>query len=455
MKSTIKLLSALSFLLVGVLLNSCSSGSIMDNPELYKEQVQGWIDRTLKDPHDFEALKNLSVYYTQAHENDKARYYLGEALDVKPDDPVILFYKGLNLEFYNEPDKALDYYARYKDVPQDSPFREMLEGRYLWIKRQQNYSDVKSLIANEKDLTFKNVSDSTMAVFPLIYHGINSNYVPLSRGFSEMISIDLAKLKEIKVLERVRIQAVLDELKLSQSAVVDQSTAPRVGKILRAGTIVSGDYDVTDNGDFKIDLGSWEVETSVRKSWVNKTGSLSDLFTLQKEVVFEFLKANGFDLTQQEKEKIAYIPTQNLDAFLAYSKGLLQEDAGNFQQADGFFKQAVDLDPHFNDANSKLQSSQSLGKSGGDKENLVTTLRNTQPVVQNEMINLSASRMESLGNNITSNFVQGVDNRNPAQEFQDTKEANANPLPPPPSPPSPPSPLTPPLPPPPPPPSGK
>jgi hypothetical protein len=271
----------------------------MDNPELYRAQVQGWIDRTLKDPQDFEALKNLSVYYTQAHDNDKARYYIGEALDVKPDDPEILFYKGLNLEFYNETDKALSYYSKYKDVSEDSPFREMMEGRYLWIKRQQNYSDIKSLIKNEDDLTFKNVSDSTMAVFPLIYQGIDTKYVPLSRGFSEMVSIDLAKLKEIKVLERVRIQAVLDELKLSQSAVVDQSTAPRVGKILKAGTIVSGDYDVTGNGDFKIDLGSWNVETSLRKSWVNKTGS-----HFKRKLSFPFSKRMVLILHSRKKSKL-------------------------------------------------------------------------------------------------------------------------------------------------------
>jgi tetratricopeptide (TPR) repeat protein len=407
----------------------------MDNPEMYKNQVRGWIDRTVANPKDFEALKNLSVYYMQTHDNDKARYYLGEALDINPDDPELIFYKGLNLEFYKEPEKAITYYSRYKDVPETSPFKEMLEGRYLWIKRQQNYSDVKSLISNEKELSFQGVSDSTMAVFPLIYQGTNKEYAPLSRGFSEMVSIDLAKLKEIRVLERVRIQAVLDELKFSQSAAVDQSTAPRLGKILRAGTIVSGDYDVSNNGDFKIDLGSWEVETSVRKSWVNKSGSLKDFFTLQKEVVFAFLKANGFELTQEEKEKIAYIPTQNLEAFLAYSRGLMQEDAGNFRQAEGYFNQAIGLDPHFNAAESKFESSQSLGKSGGTKENLVTTLRNTLPVVKNELINLSASRMEQLGNNIISNFVQGVDTRNPAQEASERVELNQS-LPEPPPPPS-------------------
>lgn len=415
-------------------LNSCSSGSLMDNPEMYKHQVQGWIDRTLTDPKDFEALKNLSVYYMQTHDNDKARYYLGEAMDINPGDPELIFYKGLNLEFYNEQGKAASYYAKYKDVPQDSPFREMLEGRYLWIKRQENFSDVQQLIQNEKDLTFQNVSDSTIAVFPLIYTGTNKDYAPLSRGFSEMVSIDLAKLKTITVLERVRIQAVLDELKLSQSGVVDQSTAPRVGKILKAGTIVSGDYDVTNDGDFKIDLGSWAVQTSQRKSWVNKTGSIKDFFVLQKQVVFDLLEKNGFQLTQEEKENIAYIPTQNLESFLAYSKGLVQEDAGNFQQAGQFFNQASQLDPNFRDAGSKLQSSQSVGKSGGTKENLVTTLRKTVPVVKNEMINLAASRLENLGSSILSNFVQGVDSRNPAQELSEKGLTEELPSPPPPPP---------------------
>ncbi len=413
-------------------LNSCSSGSLMDNPEMYKKQVQGWIDRTLVDSKDFEALKNLSVYYMQTHDNDKARYYLGEAMDINSDDPELIFYKGLNLEFYNEQGKAASYYAKYKDVPEDSPFREMLEGRYLWIKRQENFSDVKLLIQNEKDLTFQNVSDSTIAVFPLIYTGTNKDYAPLSRGFSEMVSIDLAKLKTITVLERVRIQAVLDELKLSQSGVVDQSTAPRVGKILKAGTIVSGDYDVSNNGDFKIDLGSWAVQTSQRKSWVNKTGSIKDFFVLQKQVVFDFLEQNGFQLTQEEKENIAYIPTQNLESFLAYSKGLLQEDAGNFQQAGQFFNQASQLDPNFRDAGSKMQSSQSIGKTGGTKENLVTTLRKTVPVVKNEMINLAASRLENLGSSILSNFVQGIDSRNPAQELSEKGLTEELPSPPPP-----------------------
>ena len=212
-----------------------------------------------------------------------------------------------------------------------------MEGRYLWLKRKQAFSDVDSLVKNEKSLSMSSVSDSTLAVFPLIYKGINKDYFPLSRGFSEMVSIDLAKVKGLTVLERIRIQAVLDELKFSQSLIVDQATAPRAGKLLKAGTIVSGDYDISDDKEFKINLGSWNVRTSERKSWVSETGNLQDLFTIQKEIVFAFLQKNGIELTQNEKESIAYIPTQNLQAFLSFSKGLLQEDAGNFNEAASFF----------------------------------------------------------------------------------------------------------------------
>lgn len=118
----------------------------MDNPEMYRDQVLGWINRTLENPHDLEALKKLSAYYVQTHDKEKANYYLGKALEEKPDDPELIFYKGLNLEFYEEQEKALEYYLRFRDVSEDSPYKELLEGRYHWLKRQNDYADVKSII---------------------------------------------------------------------------------------------------------------------------------------------------------------------------------------------------------------------------------------------------------------------------------------------------------------------
>jgi len=229
------------------------------------------------------------------------------------------------------------------------------------------------------------------------------------------------------------MQAVLDEIKFSQSSFVDQSTAPRAGKLLRARTIISGDYDITENEEFKINLGSWDSQTSEQKAWVNKSGKLNDLFILQKEVVFAFLEKNGIELTQEEKESIAYIPTQNLQAFLSYSRGLLQEDAGNFKGAETFYQNAIQTDPNFNAAKNKLVVSQSIGKSSGKKEDLVVVLSKEDPVIKGGSVNIVSSREHSLRNNISSNFVQGIDSRSPAQDQSNNTPANlVLPAPPPP-----------------------
>ncbi len=435
LKTLFGISALLTIFSAAIIFYSCSSGSIMDNPDLYKGQVQGWEERVKKNPDDSTALKNLSVFYIQTHQNKKAEPYINKAYRLNPNDPELILYKGLNLENMHEDKNALNYYKRYTEVSENSPFRNLIEGRYFWIKKQLAYADIDSLAKNEQNISTASLSDSTMAVFPLIYEGTDQKYFPLSRGFAEMVSIDLAKVSQLTILERIRIQAVLNELKFGQSAMVDPATAPRMGKLLGAGTIVSGDYDVTDNGDFKIDLGSWDVKTSERKSWVNQDGDLKDFFTLQKEIVFAFLQKNGIELTQAEKEAIAYIPTQNLQSFLAYSKGLMQEDAGNYGEAESYFKQAVNLDPNFKAAGTQLQSSQALSKAGGSEVKVVNTLKDDFPAIHGPETSLVGDRIENLGTNVLSGFVNGDYNRNPAQD-QRTPVASAKPLPPPPPPPS-------------------
>ncbi len=405
----------------------------MDYPELYREQVLDWENRVRENPSDFEALRNLGMYYSQIKEYLIARDHIDKAIAIRPDDPATILYKGINLEHFGKTNEAIEYYKKYVDVPESSPYREVMEGRFLWVKRQKDYADVKLMIQQEEQFSTADISPNTMAVFPLIYQGINPNYVPLSRGFSEMVSIDLAKIPRLTILERIRIQALLDELKFAQSGYVDESTAPRSGRILRAGTIVSGDYDVTDQGNFKINLGSWDTQTTERKSWVNKTGKLEDFFILQKEVVFAFLENNGIDLTLQEKESIASIPTQNLESFLAYSKGLLLEDAGKFNEASLEYQRAAQLDPQFSIAGDKVKATNMISKTGGSTDDIVSVLRVEDAVVTNEQINVVENRTQNTSANMNSSFTQGIDSRSPAEESNVT--IISTPLPPPPPPP--------------------
>jgi tetratricopeptide (TPR) repeat protein len=73
---------------------SCA-GSIMDYPELYREQVWGWENKLLTEPDNPDALKNLGIYYSQKKEHDQALLYIDRALKIDSKDPALNFYKGL------------------------------------------------------------------------------------------------------------------------------------------------------------------------------------------------------------------------------------------------------------------------------------------------------------------------------------------------------------------------
>jgi hypothetical protein len=95
----------------------------------------------------------------------------------------------------------------------------------------------------------------------------------------------------------------------------------------------------------------------------------------------------------------------------------LQEDAGNFKEAETFYNNAVQIDPNFRAAENKLETSQAIGKTGGNKEIVITSLSATDPIIKEQaIINIVSSRQQNLGNNISSNFIQGIDSRNPAQD---------------------------------------
>src|SRR5207244_643443 len=74
---------------------------------------------------------------------------------------------------------------------------------------------------------------------PLVIAG-DSGVQPLSRGLAELIATDLAYIRTLRLLERLQIGMLLDELKLGRSDRVDPATAARVGRLLRAERLVQG-----------------------------------------------------------------------------------------------------------------------------------------------------------------------------------------------------------------------
>jgi TolB-like protein len=222
--------------------------------------------------------------------------------------------------------------------------------------RTQATQTAKLALARESALTALAPEPSTIAVLPVTIAG-DSSLQPLSRGLAELLTTDLALVRSLRLLERVQIGALLDELKIGQSGRADPSTAARVGRMLRAERMVQGVASVAPNGPVRMSATVVRGDGTVR-SGAQANGTFKQLLDLEKQLVFGLATELGIQLTQAERQRILRQGPKNLAAFLAYSEGLEAMDRGDYRAAATAFAAAVRADPSFQAAQQQRQAAE-------------------------------------------------------------------------------------------------
>lgn len=84
----------------------------------------------------------------------------------------------------------------------------------------------------------------------------------------------------------------------------------------------------------------------------------ADLFVLQDDVIDHIISAMAVQLTTLEKEQLARIPTDNLEAYDNYlraeQEGFYFSDVETYRRALSYYQQAIKLDPNFADAHAGI-----------------------------------------------------------------------------------------------------
>ena len=415
-------------LVVGV--GGCGGPSVtMDqDSDAFEEQEDRLQERLSDHPDDGEALRDLGSIYLRTDRPSQAYDALKKAFSQRPNDPKVLFYLGLASEQVGRREGALKLFGRFDEVPEESKYHSLMEGRYEWLARKQAQRQAREMIAQEQAQPADvrtDVSSEVVAVVPMQYQGSEEQYAPLGRGLAEMFTTDLANVGRLQVVERVRLQAILDELKLGQSEYVDQSTAPRVGRLLGAGRLVGGSYLVTDDEEVRLQVTLANVGTGERIPQLdNQRARLSNLFDLQTKVTFSIVDHLGVELTPQERAAIQEVPTQSIQAFLAYSRGLMEEDRGNYGTAAQYYQQAQQIDPNFEAAAQRREKARSVEAGGGSQRDALANAEegnsgeNTAP---SESINLVNQRLRNMG--VIPAGGPGDDERDVAQEAETAEES--------------------------------
>lgn len=196
----------------------------------------------------------------------------------------------------------------------------------------------------------------TIAVLDFMNRSVDDKekFDPLEKGFAELLINHLNGATNLKVIERERIQWILDEIGLeNEPGKFDMGSAVRVGKQLGVHTVLLGSF-IKVKGDLKLLARLVKVETSEILATEEATGDADDFFELAEKLSVKV--ATDINVKLAHSEAAAKTETKSLDAMLSYSEGLVSIEKGNYKEAYGKFMQALTYDPAYNKARQKAET---------------------------------------------------------------------------------------------------
>lgn len=172
----------------------------------------------------------------------------------------------------------------------------------------------------------------------------------LKKGLADMLISDFAGVPSVRLVERERLAAVLDELRLKR---VDPKSALKVGKVLAAHFILTGTYQVA-GGKMRIDARVIEVATGAVAATTRVESAKEDFFAMEKDLVEALVKAISLPLTVAERDRLRQSQTESFSAFEQFSKALDAMDLRQPDRARALFEQAIAADPAFQRAHDEF-----------------------------------------------------------------------------------------------------
>jgi len=300
-----------------------------------------------KQPDSLDARSGLGLGYLKTGRLDGAIEEFKAVLAVNPEHPQAVLYLGMAYLKQNRFREAVKVWRSYKG--------KMLPLVQKAIKRQMtlllmkvNQRSAEKAMQKEKQLqeagAVAKIEPNVVAVCYYQDFSPDKSMRAFQKGLAAMMITTFSKIKSIRVVERLRLQALLEEMALGMTGIVDQKTAPRVGRLVGAGRMVTG----------SLSLGSIEATTNL-----TLTGSglvegsqgifveRENFFDLPGQIVTAVAEIGQLKLSAAEKQAIGVPLTTSVDAVIALGLGLEALDAGNYLEAQQQFQVALSIDPNF------------------------------------------------------------------------------------------------------------
>ena len=176
---------------------------------------------------------------------------------------------------------------------------------------------------------------------------------PLKKGLTDMLITELSRIDAFEVVERTKLQSIMEEMALGMSGVVDLATAQETGNLLGAQTILFGSFAKGFDKKIRLDVRIVETETGRTIKAEEVTDRPKKLFKMVRTLTERIARNLDVELTKADKKRMGK-GGPSFDAALYYAKGLDLHDQGVLQQALEMYQKALAADSKFEAAKQKV-----------------------------------------------------------------------------------------------------
>ena len=174
--------------------------------------------------------------------------------------------------------------------------------------------------------------------------------VNLGKAIAAMLVTEFAERPGLQVVERQRINALLDEQDLAASGRLDQDDAVEIGRLLGVQYILLGQVtSILD--ELRMDIRVVDVETSEILTVMKRSDQTSQLFSVVVELADDF----GGELNlvpPSGRPEVEEIPVR---ATIEFSRAVDFEDRGEIEQAIAHYEATLAIYPNHRDAQRALE----------------------------------------------------------------------------------------------------
>lgn len=193
-------------------------------------------------------------------------------------------------------------------------------------------------------------------------------HASLSQGLAEIMITELSKVQNLQLVERQKINSLIQEMQLSQSGMISENAGIQVGKLLGAHFLVFGSYMISFNNKIRVDIRIVDVETGVTAKAEEVTDKVTKLFEIIKKLNEKITKDLDVKISDDEKKALMTSET-SLDVISCFSTGLEFEELNKIDEAKKMYQKILEKDADFEPAKKRLRElSNQKGGIGGGKE---------------------------------------------------------------------------------------